>query len=235
MFTTRMWRLDEPYQMHFDEVYHPRTATEFLQYWKYGISHDIYEWTHPHVAKYAMALGLVTLGEDKVSATSHLGASVVAAAIEPRRDDGLDATQVQGDRLWIATGTEVRAYDLATRELAGTLELPGAVALAYDTAGHALYVGTRTGEIRIVDVGGLDATRRGPPVEVDSRAFMSVDGPIQQLFVTRDGNRLAAVLAPGFGSSDATLSTVVVIDTTRGRRARPACARWGHPADRGLE
>ena len=65
MFTVRMWRLDEPYQMHFDEVYHPRTATEFLQDWRYGISHDIYEWTHPHLAKYAMALGLVTFGEDK--------------------------------------------------------------------------------------------------------------------------------------------------------------------------
>src|SRR6185369_2671416 len=37
LLTVRMWRLDEPYQMHFDEVYHPRTATEFLQDWRYGI------------------------------------------------------------------------------------------------------------------------------------------------------------------------------------------------------
>ena len=43
------------YQMHFDEVYHARTATEFLQDWRYGLSHDIYEWTHPHLAKYLMA------------------------------------------------------------------------------------------------------------------------------------------------------------------------------------
>ena len=53
----RTFRLAEPYQMHFDEVYHARTATEFLQAWRYGISHDIYEWTHPHVAKYLMAGG----------------------------------------------------------------------------------------------------------------------------------------------------------------------------------
>jgi len=125
MFTVRMWRLDEPYQMHFDEVYHPRTATEFLQYWKYGISHDIYEWTHPPLAKYVMALGLVTLGEDHVSAQSKLGAPVIDAVIEPRRDDGLDPTRIEGDRLWVATGTQVRAYDLATRELTGTLDLPG--------------------------------------------------------------------------------------------------------------
>ena len=59
----RTFRLAEPYQMHFDEVYHARTATEFLQSWRYGLSHDIYEWTHPHLAKYAMAAGLVALGQ----------------------------------------------------------------------------------------------------------------------------------------------------------------------------
>ena len=62
----RTYRLEEPYQMHFDEVYHARTATEFLQDWRYGIPHDIYEWTHPHLAKYAMAVGLVLWGEDDV-------------------------------------------------------------------------------------------------------------------------------------------------------------------------
>ena len=80
------YRLAEPYQMHFDEVYHARTATEFLQAWRYGISHDIYEWTHPHLAKYAMAGGLVLWGQDDVSAMSDLGVPVVAATVEPRRD-----------------------------------------------------------------------------------------------------------------------------------------------------
>jgi len=70
LLTVRMWRLSEPYGMHFDEVYHARTATEFLQDWRYGISHDIYEWTHPHVAKYAMAAGLVLWGADNVQSTS---------------------------------------------------------------------------------------------------------------------------------------------------------------------
>ena len=55
----RMFRLAEPARMHFDEVYHARTAAEFLQDWRYGISHYIYEWTHPHLAKYAMAGGIV--------------------------------------------------------------------------------------------------------------------------------------------------------------------------------
>ena len=64
----RTFRLAEPYQMHFDEVYHPRTATEFLQDWRYGLSPEIYEWTHPHMAKYAMAVGIMAFGEDRVGA-----------------------------------------------------------------------------------------------------------------------------------------------------------------------
>ena len=212
LLTVRMWRLDEPYQMHFDEVYHPRTAIEFLQDWRYGLSHDIYEWTHPHMAKYAMAAGIVAFGEDRVSGTSRLGAAVIDAVAEPRRDQSQDSNRVEGDRLWVATGSEVRAYDLATRELAGTLALPGAVALAYASDDRLLYVGTRTGEIRVVDVTALDLTRRGPPVEVESRAFMNVDGPIEHLFLTRDGSRLAAVLQAGFGLDDPTASSIAIID-----------------------
>ena len=83
----RTFRLAEPYQMHFDEVYHARTATEFLQAWRYGESHDIYEWTHPHLAKYAMAGGLVLWGGDHVRATATSASPVRAAAIEPRRED----------------------------------------------------------------------------------------------------------------------------------------------------
>ena len=64
----RTFRLAEPARMHFDEVYHARTAAEFLQDWRYGLSHYIYEWTHPHLAKYAMAGGIVA-----VRRARHLG------------------------------------------------------------------------------------------------------------------------------------------------------------------
>jgi 4-amino-4-deoxy-L-arabinose transferase-like glycosyltransferase len=212
MFVVRTWRLDAPYQMHFDEVYHPRTATEFLQDWRYGLSHYIYEWTHPHLAKYAMALGIVAFGDDKVEATSQLGIAVTAAEIERRRDDGLDETHIQGDRLWIATGSEVRAYDLDTRQLAATLELPGAVALAYDDQRHLLYVGTRSGDIRIVDTEDLDTSRRGPPVQVESRAFLTADGTLDRLFLTRDDQRLLAIMQPGTGTEDPAATPVIVFD-----------------------
>ena len=47
VLTLRLFRLSDPYEFHFDEVYHARTAMEFLQGWRYGIPHDIYEFTHP--------------------------------------------------------------------------------------------------------------------------------------------------------------------------------------------
>ena len=59
--------------MYFDEVYHARTAMEFLQDWRYGEPHDIYEWTHPHLAKYAMALGIEVFGDHRVTGRSELG------------------------------------------------------------------------------------------------------------------------------------------------------------------
>jgi hypothetical protein len=55
----RMFRLAEPARMHFDEVYHARTATEFLQSWRYGIDpKSSTSGPHPHLAKYAMAGGI---------------------------------------------------------------------------------------------------------------------------------------------------------------------------------
>jgi predicted membrane-bound dolichyl-phosphate-mannose-protein mannosyltransferase len=213
LLTVRMWRLDEPYQMHFDEVYHPRTATEFLQDWRYGLSHEIYEWTHPHMAKYAMAVGIMAFGEDRVGATSQLGAPVVDALIEPRRDDGLDQTSIEGNRLWVATGSEARAYDLATRQVVGTLAIPGAVALAYDKPGQQLFVGTRDGEIRVVDTNQLDGVHGAASLEVDSNAFLRVSGQIKTLYATKAGGRLVAVLEPSSEGTGPASSEVVVIDT----------------------
>ena len=111
----RTFRLDQPQQMHFDEVYHARTATEFLQDWRYGLSHDIYEWTHPHLAKYVMAAGIVLWGGDHVATQSDLGVPVVATAVEPRRieDGAANATAGgtsgarAGEFLHVATATEI--------------------------------------------------------------------------------------------------------------------------------
>ena len=131
----RTYRLAEPARMHFDEVYHARTATEFLQDWRYGISHNIYEWTHPHLAKYAMAGGIVAFAGHDVAAASDLGVPVRDAAIEPRREDPRATATRAGDRVWVATGSELVAFDLATRKLVARWSVPGASAVAFDATG----------------------------------------------------------------------------------------------------
>ncbi|HEY3523173.1 MAG TPA: phospholipid carrier-dependent glycosyltransferase [Candidatus Limnocylindrales bacterium] len=187
----RTWRLAEPYQMHFDEVYHARTATEFLQKWRYGIDHDIYEWTHPHVAKYAMAAGLVLFGDDQVTGTSPLGVPVLDAAIEPRRDD--PAVQRAGDRLYVATGTDVRAYDLTSRAEVATIRGSAATALAIDAAAGRLYVGAADGSIRTLSTAlALDEPASSArPIGAETAPLATVDGPVDGLTASGDGSWLA--------------------------------------------
>jgi Gpi18-like mannosyltransferase/predicted membrane-bound dolichyl-phosphate-mannose-protein mannosyltransferase len=61
VLVTRGYRLDQPRDMYFDEVYHARTALELLA------EREPYEWTHPHLAKEIMALGILAFGGDRVA------------------------------------------------------------------------------------------------------------------------------------------------------------------------
>ena len=65
-FFFRLYRLDTPRSMHFDEVYHARSATEWLADWQEGWTRDTYEWTHPMLAKYLIAAGIVVADPNKV-------------------------------------------------------------------------------------------------------------------------------------------------------------------------
>jgi hypothetical protein len=219
--TVRFWRLAEPYDMHFDEVYHPRTATEFLQYWRYGFSHDIYEWTHPHLAKYAMAIGIMALGGDRTEATADLAMPGLRdATVEARWPDPLHARS--GDRLWVAGDGQVRAYDLETRALVGAWSVPGAAAVSVDPVEHRAFVGTDGGEIWTVDATILDSLRAtgagpagdGTPVVVPE-AWATVDGPISALHATADGSALEVVAGPTAGGSLITLDEASTTETGR--------------------
>ena len=119
----RTWDLGQPFGMIFDEVYHARTATEFLQDWRYGEPHDIYEFTHPHLAKYLIAVGLVAFGDDNVTGTADLGGPVTDAVVETRWSPADQPDQRDGDRLYTATSSGVMAYDLATRQTVATIAL----------------------------------------------------------------------------------------------------------------
>ena len=181
----RLFRLAEPYQMHFDEVYHARTAAEFLQDWRYGESHAIYEWTHPHLAKYAMAGGIVLWGADHVAATGVLGEPVRAVTIEPRRQEG---TVRAGERMHIATGSEIRTEDLRTRRSIARTPAPGVAALAFDPTQTRLILGADDGTVST-----LDATDIGVEGAVPTPVRLAtVPHQVAHLLVTDDGTIVAA-------------------------------------------
>jgi Gpi18-like mannosyltransferase len=198
----RTFRLEQPYDMHFDEVYHARTATEFLQYWRYGIPHSIYEWTHPHMAKYLIAGGITLLGDNKVVGTRELGTPVKAAAIEQRwAPPGEDAITRDGDRLYVATGTSVDVYDLANGAEVATIPGP-ADALAVDNTNHELYIASSAGDLSQLATANLDRLRSaapaGAPVQLEAVAIgrlANLGGPLTSL--TYGSNRLVALTSAG--------------------------------------
>ena len=128
---TRGYRLDEPRDMYFDEVYHARTAFELLA------EREPYEWTHPHLAKEIMALGIIALGDDRVVGTEPGHAAVAFTT-------GNDGTRVYAT----ADGT-VTVYDRDGRSGVLTHALNAPRALAFDNG--RLYVATDL-ELCAIDV-----------------------------------------------------------------------------------
>jgi hypothetical protein len=219
ILSMRVYRLDEPLQMHFDEVYHARTATEFLQDWRYNIPHDvIYEWTHPHLAKYAIAGGLVVFSDDKVTATSQLGVSVKDAVVQPRitpsssasgdstNDPRSNPDARLGDRLYVATGDAVRTYDLQTRTLEATFPIPGASSLSLAADTGYLYAGTSDGHVWRIDTNSLDDVRLGLAKEPVKAAELSgqADFPIVKLYAGSPPLILAVDATGNIASMDGT-------------------------------
>ena len=199
----RGFRLAEPERMHFDEVYHARTATEFVQDWRFGKPHEIYEYTHPHLAKYAMALGLVAFGDDRVTASADLGTPVADVVVEPRWEDETMPGGRAGDRFYVAGGDELRAYDLGSRALLARWAIPGATSLALDPVAHRVLVGTGSGAVYAIDTGSeLDILRTGtaPTPEVVNETpepLARVGDRVTGLALTDDGTGLAAATAGG--------------------------------------
>jgi hypothetical protein len=205
----RTFRLEEPRRMHFDEVYHARTALEFLQHWQYGEPHGIYEFTHPHLAKYAMAAGVVLFGDNRVVATSDVGSPVRDAAIEPRWDDpaaaGPGAVTRGGERLYLATGDRLEVHDLRTRERLASFAVPGARAVAVAATARQVYVGTAGGEILVLATAvSADELRGASDAELAALgpvSFAEVGGPagqpVERLWTTGSGDYVLAGLPDG--------------------------------------
>ena len=139
----RGWRVGEPTYFQFDEVYHVRTATEFMQEWKYGEPHAIYEYTHPHLAKYLITLGLETFGAPRVDAQTTYPTRIGAIAVRP--EDALSP-----GRIWIAGPEEISVIDASTRAVLGVLPLRSVSQLLAAHDG-SLWGATETGTIFSVD------------------------------------------------------------------------------------
>jgi dolichyl-phosphate-mannose--protein O-mannosyl transferase len=192
----RTFRLGEPLRMHFDEVYHARTAIEFLQHWEYGEPHAVYEYTHPHLAKYAMAVGIDLLGNNRVVAEGDLGTAVGDAAVEPRWDDpagtGLGGMTRGGERLYLATADALEVHDLRTRALIARYALPGARSVAVESSSHVAYVGTAAGEILAFATDVATDDLRSAPAAHAPVPLVTVGTAVERLWAVGDGEYLVA-------------------------------------------
>jgi predicted membrane-bound dolichyl-phosphate-mannose-protein mannosyltransferase/Gpi18-like mannosyltransferase len=161
----RGYRLDWPREMYFDEVYHARTAFELLA------EREPYEWTHPHLAKEIMALGILAFGDDRVVEHEPLPPQGIPTAfvvgndgtrvsvtngsevvVQPRRGAptsralGVDAKAlaIQGDRIVAMTNDALIVVPLAEQPGNTPLQripLPFAGARSLSLAGDRVIVG----------------------------------------------------------------------------------------------
>ncbi|TMC68483.1 MAG: phospholipid carrier-dependent glycosyltransferase [Chloroflexi bacterium] len=168
VLATRGYRLDWPREMYFDEVYHARTAFELLA------QRDPYEWTHPHLAKEIMALGILAFGEDRVVAhdapLAQVTPTAFAVASDGTRAFALDdgeiavarpgrpaesravgvaarAVAIQGDRIIAMSDQSLVAVPIAeqpSNTVLQTIQLPFGGARSLALAGDRVIVGGPT-------------------------------------------------------------------------------------------
>ena len=249
----RTYRLAEPYRMHFDEVYHARTATEFLQFWRYGEKHDIYEYTHPHLAKYAIAAGIVVAGNNRVTSTSDIGAPVLDAvdrAALGGQATGADAAgaapqeaggrpRLRGDRAPPSRRTTSRAAPSSRRSTRRARARS-----RWTRTSHRLLIGTAAGVLLALETQTLDGLTRPASRSPRHRPSRPLGAAVDRLFVTRTARRSPRASpatssrwstppparswggrrCPGSAASPTAASAeALVVDTVGGHR--PGCVR----------
>jgi hypothetical protein len=192
---SRIYRLDMPRTMYFDERWHATTAAEFLQDWRYGIPHDISEWTHPHLAKYLMAAGLVAFGGDNESGAGLLDTPVTDATFEPSYVDPTAPTGIAGNRLVLATGTGVRVAERGDLSATSGFTLPGAISVATDADAHWTVIGTSEGGVWVVNSADLAQFAQLGAVP-RPRQVATLVGPVVRLWPV-GGGRVAALTGAG--------------------------------------
>ncbi len=212
----RLWRLEVPRGHHFDEVYHARSAAEFISAWRNDWNRDVYEWTHPMLAKYLIAAGIVVVDPNTVIGSQAIAGPSPALAIAPRRES------VGHDRsitFRVEDGTRIVASDTESGEEVAAWDGGGQIAaLAYDPLDVRLLVGrSDSGTVEAYELAGLLASPdgrappRGPAIESGLTAVVEVVVPSQDAdpillrgvagvaIVERDGGAVTTTTAGNYG------------------------------------
>ncbi|MEJ7802861.1 MAG: hypothetical protein WKH68_05740, partial [Candidatus Limnocylindria bacterium] len=179
----RLWRLDVPRGHHFDEVYHARSATEWLSNWQNDWDRDVYEWTHPMLAKYLIAAGIVVADPNRIVGSSDLDEPSPTIAVAPRR------SSIGHERSIVFTaaagGSTIAASDAESGEELARWDAAGSIAtLAYDADAPRLLVGRAdVGTVETYELAGLLASPdgrappAGPTIETDLTGVAQLDVP----------------------------------------------------------
>jgi len=211
----RLWRLDVPRGQHFDEVYHARSATEFLSAWQNGWDRDVYEWTHPMLAKYLIAGGIAVADPNKVVDALPLEQPSSALAVAPAR---LSSGYLRSVAFTLDGSSTVVARDAVTGDELARWDADGPVGtLAYDPEMGRLLVGRADGgSIATYELAGLLASPdgrappSGPPIDTELAA-------ISQIVVGEAADPLLVRGPDG----------VVVIDRSTDETSDPATGAFG--------
>jgi 4-amino-4-deoxy-L-arabinose transferase-like glycosyltransferase len=160
----RVWRLDIPRGQHFDEVYHARSAAEWLSAWENGWDRDVYEWTHPMLAKYLIAGGILAANPNQVVASEEVSSPATSLAIAPERHSRGYPRSITFSS---DSSQRIAASDAATGEEIVAWNAGGPIAsLAYDPEAPRLLVGRAdSGTVETYELAGLMASPdgRAPP------------------------------------------------------------------------
>lgn len=205
---TRGYRLDWPRDMYFDEVYHARTAFELLA------QREPYEWTHPHLAKEIMALGILAFGDDRIEATepAPVGATAFAVAGDGTRAYGFaDGRYVVGVGPAERLDGPVRAIGFdGTADVAVTdrslyasgrrIPLADGPPTALAVSNGRAIVGTRSGvEIHLLG-------QQAAPLRVAIPTVALTIGPNENTLYVADASETIHVVDLATGKETATLS-----------------------------
>jgi len=177
----RLWRLDIPRGQHFDEVYHARSAAEWLSDWQNGWSRDVYEWTHPMLAKYLIAAGIVVADPNKLDGELPTDSPATSLVVAPER-----AARGYQRSVSFASdgGSTIVAADAETGDEIARWTAGGPIStLAYDPEAPRLLAGRAdVGTIETYELAGLLASPdgRAPP---DGPSIASALGMVSQIVV----------------------------------------------------